>query len=242
MSFIKCCAIIVLSIFAFLLLSSFNLQSPVNKVSMDVTIRTLSNGKSVTGTAEVYFSSDNGGEMLTHTIKPVESFIFINSKGELKVYNPSDNTVMIEPNSGVTSQSSFIYYFLNGSTNDMGLKKSGYLLTDTRFENNMVITTWLPPAVMAGLMGKAELVHENYQPVYLAFFNDKGEPAMKVYYSNFYKSGNQTLPLTVTEFRYRSPADSTIEKKVYSNVKFNNDVEARFSTYRIPENAKVLSR
>jgi hypothetical protein len=180
--------------------------------------------------------------MLTHTVKPVESYIFVNSKGELKVYNPADNTVMIQPNSGVTSQSSFIYYFLNGSTSDMGLKKSGYRLTDTKFENNMVITTWMPPAVMAGLMGKAELVHENYLPVHLAFFNDKGEPAMKVYYSNFFKSGDHSLPLTVTEFRYRSPVDSTIEKKVYSNVKFNNDVEARYSTYRIPENAKVLSR
>ena len=222
------------------MLSAFVPQKQIERMSMNVTSKSLKEGKSVTTTAQVYYTSASGGYMITHSIKPFESYMMINSKGELKIYDPKDNTVIIKPNSGISSQASFMYYFLNGGTADMGLKAAGFSISDTRFENGMVVTTWMPPSVLVGVMGKAELVHENYLPVYMAYYNSKGEPVLKVFYSNFTNVSDVKFPLSVTEFRFTTPKDSTIEKKVYSDIKTNALVNEQQMNFKIPENARVL--
>lgn len=226
--------------FLMVTLASFMPQKQIERMSMNVTSKSLKEGKSVTTTAEVFYTSANGGYMTTHSIKPFESYMMINSKGELKIYDPKDNTVIIKPNSGISSQASFMYYFLNGGTADMGLKAAGFSIADTRFENGMVVTTWMPPSVLVGVMGKAELVHENYLPVYMAYYNSKSEPVLKVYYSNFTNISDVKFPLSVTEFRFTSPKDSTIEKKVYSEVKTNALVNEQQLNFKIPENARII--
>jgi hypothetical protein len=223
-----------------LLFISFVPQQVIEKLSMKVITRSMKNGQMVAGESEIYFTNNSGGQMLTRILKPVKSFMMINAKGELKIYNPEKNTVLIQPNSGVSSHASFLYFILNGSIADMGLKASGYTIADTKFKDGMVITTWYPPSVLTGLMGQAVLVHENYKPIYMAYFNSKGEPALKVFYSNYAKFQDVSFPMTVTEFRYTSPQDSTIEKQNYSEVKINDEVNDDYLNFKIPDDAKIL--
>lgn len=224
----------------YLIFSAFISQQLIEKLSMGVQSRTLKNGKMVVGEGEIFYSNNSGGEMTMHILKPLESFMQINAKGELKIYDPVKNTVLIQSNSGISSQSSFMYYFLNGSSGDMGLKAGGFNISDTKFKDGMVITTWLPPPVMVGIIGQAVLVHENYKLIYMAGFNSKSEPALKVYYSNYTKIEDLSFPLSVTEIHYTSPVDSTIEKYTYSNVKVNDKVNIEFANFKIPENAKIV--
>lgn len=221
-------------------LTSFLPQQQIERMSMQVVSKSLKKGQSVTTEAMVYYTSENGGHMTTKTLKPFLSYMMINSKGELKIYDPKANTILIKPNSGISSQSSFMYFILNGNAGDMGLKAAGFSIGDTRFENGMVITTWLPPAVLVGAMGKVELVHEKYLPVYMAYFDSKNEPLLKVYYSNYTKVKDVSFPQSVTEFRFTSPLDSTIEKKVYSNIKTNEAVDESQLNFKIPSNARSL--
>jgi hypothetical protein len=221
-----------------LLLFSFAAPQAIRTISMKVTSKVLNNGRYVSTTGTLGYTA-SGGTMITHFDAPVESWFFLNAKGELKIYNPGTNEVMIEPNTGATSQASYMYYFLSGQTGDMGLRAMGFTVSDTRFDDGMVITTWMPPSVMAGLMGKAELVHENYRPVYAGWFDLKGECVLKTYYSNFTMAGGLPFPQSVTEIRFKSPADSTIEKKIYSDFRVNDAADTELFSFRIPDNAKI---
>ncbi len=223
-------------------LTSFLPQQQIERMSMQVVSKSLKKGQSVTTEAMVYYTSEDGGHMTTKTLKPFLSYMMINSKGELKIYDPKANTILIKPNSGISSQSSFMYFILNGHAGDMGLKAAGFSIADTRFENGMVITTWQPPSVLVGTMGKVELVHEKYLPVYMAYFDSKNEPLLKVFYSNYTKVKDASFPLSVTEFRFTSPVDSTIEKKVYSNIKTNEAVDDTQLNFKIPSNARSLQQ
>ena len=212
---------------------------PVSQVSMKMTARILKDGKSITATGELYYKVTGGG-MVTRFLTPSEYLVMTNSNGEFSIYNNKDNTVTQAQGRDYSSENSFIYYFLRNKTQDMGLGSSGFQLKDTKFEDNLMITTWNPPAELAGSMTRAELVQENYRPIFMGFYNDKGKPIQKVYYSKYEKVGDYSVPMSITEFQYLAKGDSIITKRVYSDVKINDQVNSQWLNFRIPNNAKVI--
>jgi hypothetical protein len=69
----------------------------------------------------------------------------------------------------LSSKNSLFYSFFSGSINDMGLAALGYKLVSTRFENKIVITTWMPVGP-SKIIKKAEIAHENYLTHISGFF------------------------------------------------------------------------
>lgn len=202
--------------------------------------KTLAKGKSVTVNGEVYYQK-TGGMMVTHFTKPFETITITNSNGELKVYDPKANTVMQSQGYDLSSDNSFFYYFLSGKTQDMGLKAAGFKLGSTKIEDKLVITNWTPPQQLMSEISKAEVVHENHHPIFMAFYNAKGKMMEKIYYTNYQKVEDIHIPFNITEFQYDGKGDSTISRRLYSNVKTNMQVNNTYLNYRIPSNAKVLN-
>lgn len=225
------CAVIVLAAF-----TSF---SPVEKLSMKLISKSLQNKKSITTEAEVYYKI-SGSLLVTHIISPVEYLVITNDKGEFKMYNIKDNSVSQAQAADFSSENSFIHDFLNGNTNDMGLRKMGFQLKSTKVEEEMVITDWIPPLDMAGKMSRAELVEENYLPIYMAFYGKKEKLLSKIFYYNYQKTGELNIPLTITEFQYLPNGDSAITKRIYSDIKLNEQVDPKWLNYKIPDNAKII--
>ena len=203
-----------------LICTSFIAFKPIEKLSLNITARSLQSGKSITAKGEVYYQVA-GGLMVTHFTSPVENISITNANGELRIYDPKSNTVMQKQASDFSSA-------------------AGYKLKDTRFEDKMVITTWLPPEYLKSEFSKAEIVHENYKPIFMAFYNPKGKPAIKVFYSGYQNVGDISIPLTVTEFQYLAKGDSVITKRTYGNLKTDAEVDIKYLNYKIPANATVL--
>ena len=222
-----------------LICTSFIAFKPIEKLSLNITARSLQSGKSITAKGEVYYQVA-GGLMVTHFTSPVENISITNANGELRIYDPKSNTVMQKQASDFSSENSFFYFFLSNKTQDMGLAAAGYKLKDTRFEDKMVITTWLPPEYLKSEFSKAEIVHENYKPIFMAFYNPKGKPAIKVFYSGYQNVGDISIPVTVTEFQYLAKGDSVITKRTYGNLKTDAEVDIKYLNYKIPANATVL--
>ena len=156
------------------------------------------------------------------------------------MYNIKDNTVSQAQAADFSSENSFIHDFLNGNTNDMGLKRMGFQLKSTKVEDDMVISSWIPPLDMSAKMSRAELVSENYLPIYMAFFGKKEKLLSKIFYYNYQKTGELNIPLTITEFQYLPNGDSTITKRNYSDIKLNEQVDQKWFNYKIPDNAKIV--
>jgi outer membrane lipoprotein-sorting protein len=214
-------------------------QQKLDKISLDLISKTLYQGKSVSLKSEVYYKSV-GATMVTHFTSPKEKIVITNGNGEYKEYDFKNNTVTLMQGIDLSSKNSLFYSFLSGSTSDMGLKSLGYKLINTKVEQKMVITTWVPEGENSVKTKKAEIVHENYLPIYLAFYDMNDKPMHKSFYSNFQQVGSIKMPFTITEFEYLSTTDSIITKRTYSNLKTNAQVNENYLNYKVPANAQVI--
>src|ERR1035437_7301533 len=119
----------------------FKTPVPLQKVSLTMNIKSLHKGKLIITEAEVFYKS-LGGLIVTHFTKPFENITISNSRGEMKMYDPKENTIVQIQNPNFSSQNSIFYAFFNNLTQDMGLKKMGYNLSKTNVEGNYLVTTW----------------------------------------------------------------------------------------------------
>lgn len=221
------------------LTSFYNLVS-TDAVSLSFTVKILEKKKYVTVEGEVYFKK-KGGILTTHFSKPFENVTIINADGEMKNYDILDNT-LIQSSSALNSlESSYFWYFLNGNYSDLGFPKVGYVIKDTKIEDGVLVTNWVPKQGFSSPILNIEMVHEKSLPIYVGFSGAKNKMLGKIFFSSYQKVGNITLPLKITEISYKEKGDSTVTSKTYFNPKVNNEVNPTYLDFKIPANAKVVS-
>ena len=107
---LKCIAVLItLGVIS----SSWTTYLSFNKVSMNMETRTAKGGYTSKINARIYYSSD--GKMITYYDYPREYIIFNNAKGEIKVYNVKENTVILEQNFLYSTETTQLYYFLQNN-------------------------------------------------------------------------------------------------------------------------------
>jgi outer membrane lipoprotein-sorting protein len=222
-----------------LLVSAVPDQSNLQKLSLDLTARTLFQGKSITAKGSVYYKPTNG-LLVTKMFTPINQIIIATSTGELKSYDPQTNKVALSQGSEFSTKNSFIYSVLSGQTNDMGLSSSDYKITDTKNDDGVIVNTWTAPVDRPAQAQQIEIAYENYLPIYLGFINAEGEIIQKTYYTNYQSVSYIKMPLTITEITYYNEADSSITQRKYSNMKLNTEVDNTWLDFQIPDDAEVV--
>ena len=222
-----------------ILISAVPDQSNLQKLSLDLTARTLFQGKSITAKGAVFYKTTNG-LLVTKMFTPINQIIIATATGELKSYDPQTNKVSLSQGAEFSTKNSFIYSFLSGQTNDMGLSSVGYTITDTKNDDGVIVKTWTAPVNRPSQARTIEIAYENYLPIYLGFKNADGEVFQKTYYTNYQSVSYIKMPLTITEITYYSEADSSITQRKYSNLKLNTEVDNTWLNFQIPEDAEVV--
>jgi len=229
----------ILSCSLLVLVSATPIQSSLQKLSFDVTIRTLFNGKSVTAKGSVYYVPSSG-LMVTKMHSPMNQVVISTVDGQLKNYDPTTNKVIFSQGTEFSSKNSFIYSFLSGNTADMGLASDGYKIVDTKNDEGIIVNTWAAPVNRSVEADKVEIAFQDYLPIYMGFMNAGGEIIQKTYYTNYQNLSYIRMPFTITEITYFSEADSSIMQRKYDNVKLNSEVDNTWLNFSIPENAEVV--
>ena len=219
------------------LLTSLSLINPT-KVSMRMEAKSLVKGKAMVINAEIFYQYDQGN-LVTRYLPPLDYLFITNQKGEAKVYYPKTNEVYLKQSAEYDSEKSLLYFFLSNKMSDLGLKDMGFSITDTRFEDKLVITTWFPPAALVNLYGKVELVHEDYKPIYIAYYDRSGKVMRKIFYYEYASFPQFSMPTKVVEFDYVAPNDSIVNKITYSNILTGDKANSSYFNFKIPVNAKV---
>lgn len=219
--------------------SSYTPKAGIEMLSLDMTARTLYQGKSVTGTGTVFYSVQ-GNTLVTKMHTPIEQVVFTNGLGEYKSYDIKENKVTMLEGEDLSSRKSFIYQFLNGQANDLGLRDLGFKMVNTRFEDKIMINEWQAPSDKQISTQKVEIAFENYLPIYAGFFDANGKAMQKTYYTNYQDVLYNKMPFTITEISYIGEADSSITKRTYSNLQINSKVSDYWLKYEIPKNAEVI--
>lgn len=222
------------------LASAIPMQSNLQKMSLNLTARTLFQGKSMTAKGAVYYKPTSG-KLVTKMNTPFNQVIIATSAGEMKSYDPQTNRVALGQGSEFSSKNSFIYSFLSGQTNDMGLGGLGYKITNTRNENGIIVNTWTAPIDRPLQAQKVEIAYEDYLPIYLGFIDADGKVYQKTYYTNYQNVSYIRMPFTITEITYYD-ADSSITQRKYDDLKVNVQVDDTWLDFQIPKDAQVIDQ
>jgi hypothetical protein len=225
--------------FLFLNLTGMYSQSS-QRMSIEMESKRLNNNKVVKIRAEVFYKFDEQ-TMIMHYLYPVDYMLVTNSLGEAKVYFPAKNEVMIQQDPLYSSENDVIFSFLSSQINDMGLQGNGFILKESRRENGLMITSWIPPAHLLNQVSRVELVNENFLPIYISYFGPKGKMFKRTYFSKYNSTRNTPFPERITEIDYLSTGDSIMSLKTYSNPKFENFSGTAAFDFVIPPDAKRVT-
>lgn len=222
-----------LVVLAFIILPAYSqvyLQSETKRVN---------SGKVISTKNEIYLEIGNG-QMSVHYFQPSEFYVFTNVFGEMTVYFPKSNEVMKQQNMFYSSENEIIYQFFTNNANDLGLAASGFVLKDTKNEGQYLVTTWKLAGAKSTRLVKAELVQEDYLPIYIAFFDANDKIVQKIYFSNWKNTELAFFPTKITQIDFITEKDSIVSRKVYSDVITGALSKNKFPTITIPENAKLI--
>jgi len=214
------------------------LAQNVRKVSATMTMRTAHKGKTVNTRAELCYATS--GRMVTLFPKPSELYVFNNSNGEIKVFDPTKNTVLQQQNVTYSTETTQFFFFLNNRKADLGLSSMGFNLSQTKFENGVMISTWKSPTPMAKSIKRVELVHKGQNPIFMKYIDPTERTIKKVYYYEYTKLGSVDFPQTITQIDYVTAQDSIITKTAYGALKINEQVTSNLLDFVIPANARII--
>ena len=216
-----------------LLATAFLPASAQEKVSADVEVKTVTQGKRSTVTKSVYCTSN--GRLVTLYKTPLKYYYIANAKGETQLYNPSSGEVLNQYDPDLSSNTDLVMFFMSGRIDDLGLGYMGYKATSTSKEDGYVkknFTSRDPgrPSV--------EIVYENYLPIYCAYTAADGKLMSKKFLGDYKRYGRFTLPCRITDISYGSGRDSTVVRTIYSSVKVDEDDPA--FNFTVPADAKPM--
>ncbi len=233
---------IIILFICYLACTSFSIKrtATIDRVYAKMVSRQLQSGKTITLKSEICF--EQSGNMVTHFTSPVEYVVATNKTGEIKVYDPEKNTVVVKQAGVFSSQSSQFYYFLTGNTNDFGLSVLGFVPVKTYPEGNLIISEWVlktpDPKVQVQFV---KLVHQKQMPIYMDYKDKNKKTIRKVYYYSYKQFDNFNFPTITTEIVYNSITDSVITKTAYSDFKLNADANSPYFSFKVPNNAKKIN-
>ena len=203
------------------------------KVSADVEVKSVSQGKLSTVTKSVYCTSN--GRLVTLFRTPVEYYHVTNIKGETQFYIPASNQVMSQYDPSLSSNTELVMIFLGGHIDDLGLGQFGYRASALTREEGYVKRTFTASDPQ---YPDVEIVYEDYLPIYCAYTGKDGKLISKKYLSDYKQFGRFVLPLRVTDISYGNKRDSSIVRTLYSSVKV--DVDDPNFDFQIPADAKPM--
>ena len=209
----------------------------IEKLSVDMTIRQVQQGKSVTLKGSLFYRQN--GNMVTHFIYPREYMIVANKLGETRLYDPVKNTVIQYQNFLFSTQSSQFYYFFSGKISDMGLTRIGYVQDKTYNEGSLLVTEWkLKAPDKKASIQRIKIVYDGQRPVYMHYQEAGGRVFRTVFYYNYQMLDAYFFPATTTEILY-DKGDSVVSKTNYTDFRLNERATGAYYNYTIPPNAKI---
>ncbi|AXE18190.1 hypothetical protein DR864_10770 [Runella rosea] len=226
------------SLFLAVVFISVGYAQDVRKVSASMIMRTSHKGKTTNTRAELCYATS--GRMVTLFPKPAELYLFNNANGELRVYDPTKNTVLQQQNATYSTETTQFFFFLHNRKADLGLSSMGFSLGSTKFENGVMITTWKSPTPLAKNIKRVELVHKGQNPIFMKYVDPSERTIKKVFYYDYTKLGTVDFPQTITQIDYVTAKDSIVTKTAYGALKINEQVQSNLLEFTIPSNAKII--
>lgn len=209
------------------------------RLSVEVEEVSVAEGQKITVTKSIFLNPD--GRMVVEQHKPDRTIFLTNALGEMQIYNPRKNEVVVTSNKEMASGRDLVAMFASGAYVDMDLPMYGYVASDVRNEDGMTIKTFVPKGGSGGQgVASVELVFQNQLPICMIYYDANRRAVRKLYFSR-YEYGMIALPMRVTEVEYSSPTDSLVRLSRYSNLRFGADTASEMFDFQVPREATRIA-
>lgn len=223
----------------FLLVSFCSTAVAQRRLSMDITTKQAANGKLLRVERHLYYNSN--GNLVVHYTYPTEYYVTSNKIGELSVYQPTSNEVMMMYDKDAMNMMETFMFFASNNYSDLNLTKLGFVRKEAKKENGRVITTYEPTSLEDKHISKVVVVTTDRKPIYSAFYDNGGKIVKKNYYSQYQEYATLTFPTKITQISYGNVGDSVIKREEYTNIKTSDFGSGALFNYTIPTNAKRVN-
>lgn len=208
-----------------------------HRASADVQTVTVAKGKKMTVTKSIYLSPD--GRMVTEQHRPQRMIFLTNALGEMRIYNPADNSVVLVDDRELASDKDLLAVFATGRYVDMDLPLYGYVQSGVEQREGLTIKTFEPKTKNKGVE-KVELAFDRHLPICMIYYGTKDNAVRKLYFSK-YNLGRIPMPMRITEVEYTTPTDSLVRLSTYSNLVVGGEATSEMFDFVVPADAKMMA-
>lgn len=208
------------------------------EIFLNLQSSTLEGDKKVIIESELFYLLKEG-KLISHYTRPKEYFVITSDFGEAQMYQPSTNTVMVQYGENLKASTSLIYLFLGHDEIDLGLSESGFQLKTSYYEQQYMVTEWIPPTKLLEVITEVKMVYDNGYPIYCEYAKDD-RVITKIYFSEYLPIAKSKLPQRVTTINFSSENDSTINRVLLSNIQSGSNLSSELRDFKIPADAKLV--
>jgi hypothetical protein len=118
--------------------------------------------------------------------------------------------------SGVMPKTTVFALILNQSINNYGMENSNYEMTNVEEDNEMTISTWMPPKQFRKQLGKIVIANKSNLLYGVVFYNGEGRMLSKQFYEDYYNVDGIDFPTKIVQFFYTETSEF-YQVTTYSN-------------------------
>lgn len=133
------------------------------------------------------------------------------------------------------AQFSVFHLALTSQINNYGLKQSGFTIQKVEKAEDMVITTWIPPAYLKKMFGKVLTSIRSNRLNGIVFMDAKGNVLRKQFFNNFTNVKGVEIPLEIIDMTYANGRES-YQVTTYKNIVIDEVADYVVYNYPIPFN------
>lgn len=194
--------------------------SAQRRVSADVEVKSVKDGKSVTVSKTIWCSGN--GRLVARFHSPKDYYFISNFIGEASIYDPMSNEVLSSVSEDQSTRDDLLMIFLCGRVDDLSLSLYGYRMAEKRLDGETIIKTFRSSKESGAR--KVEIAYQDYLPIFVKYFDTSGRVLSKKYLSNYstHEKGF-VFPSRMVDIIYSSKKDSTVVRTLFSNIVVDSD-------------------
>jgi hypothetical protein len=175
--------------------------------------------------------------------KSIQKLVYINNFPieetwvliDTNIYRIVDNKLTDRFLSPSINLFSIFHLALTSEINNYGLKNSPFTISKVEKQNDMVITTWLPPANLTKIAGKVLVSNKSNKLFGIVFMDTKGKIIKKQFFENYQNVSGVEFPMEITDITYTGDKEN-YQVTTYKNVVIDEPTKNMYFDFPIPAN------
>ncbi len=187
-------------------------------------------GKSQLTIGKFYYDKNIKKLVYQNTFPQKETWV----SSDTLVYRIINNKIAAKYASPPIGQFSIFHLVLTNQINNYGLKNSPFTIQKVEKQNDLVITTWLPPKNLAIIFGKVLISNKNNRLFGMVFIDSKDKIIRKQFFDSYQNFRGLEFPMEIVDISYTLNKEN-YQVTTYKNLEIDDVTEDYIYNFAIPK-------